>query len=178
MPALTKKHTTVLEPLIKPFERSPNKTIENDIRPGEDHNNEFLGAIHNGINNRRPKPFHQLTIRELEDNRIMDGLGKVLEKCYLWVIDEESVKIIWEKTMNIRRKEGNPQKPYVCHTNITGCKPAYIGGELFFCEDGNIYVNFASDRYGRPENEDKKKMALQYMRDCGYKNVIMTNYLG
>jgi len=106
----------------------------------------------------------------------MEG-GKLLDKCYLWVIDDVSIKIIWEKTSNVRRGEELPDKPFVCHTNITGCAPAYIGGELYFCADGNMYVNFASDRYGRPETEAKKLMAIQYMRDVGY-NPIMTTYLG
>lgn len=177
MPALSEKHIEVLGPLILPFDRSPEKNIDTDIRVGESHNTEFLDIIHDGIDNHNPDPFFQLTTQELEENRIMDG-GKLLDKCYLWVIDHISIKIIWEKTMNVRRGEEIPQKPYVCHTNITGCAPAYIGGELYFCENGNIYVNFASDRYGRPETEEKKQMAIQYMRDCRYKNVIMTNYLG
>jgi hypothetical protein len=177
MPALTKRHIEILEPLIKPFERSPEKSIDTHIRAGEDHNDEFLEIIHDGIDNHKPEPFFELTIQELKENRIIDG-GKLLDKCYLWVIDHVSIKIIWEKTMNVRRGEEIPQKPYVCHTNITGCEPAYIGGELYFCEDGNIYINFASDRYGRPETEEKKQMAIKYMKDCGYKNVIMTNYLG
>ncbi|MDC8001139.1 hypothetical protein POV26_08825 [Aequorivita todarodis] len=177
MPALTKQHIEVLGPLIKPFERSSKKPELKRIRPGEGHNEEFLPYIHDGINNHKPEPYYELTIQELEENRIMDGF-KLLEKCYLWVIDDVSIKIIWEKTLNVLRGEELPKKMYVCHTNITGCKPAYIGGELHFCENGNIYVNFASDRYGRPETEEKKQMAIQYMKDCGYKNVIMTNYLG
>lgn len=177
MPALSEKHITVLGPLIKPFERSPGKNIETHLKAGEGDNNEFLDIIHDGINNHKPKPYLELTLNELEKERIMDG-GKLLEKCYLWVIDHVSIKIIREKTMNVRRSEEIPNKPYVCHTNITGCKPAYIGGEMHFCENGNIYVNFASDRYGRPETDEKKQMAIQYMKECGYKNVIMTNYLG
>jgi hypothetical protein len=175
MAALSDNHKKVLGPLIEPFERSKNKTIETHLLKGEGHNDEFLKDIHDGIENTKPNPYHELSIDEVEKHRIMDG-GKYLDKCYLWVIDEISIKIIWEKTMNVLRGEEIPEKPYVCHTNITGCKRAYIGGELHFCENGNIYVNFASDRYGRPETEEKKLMAIQYIIDVGYKNVIMTNY--
>lgn len=172
MPALSTNHIQVLGPLIQPFERSPNKTID-DLKPGESHNNEFLSLIHDGINNHNPEPFYEITRQELQQYRIMDG-GSYPDKCYLWVIDKVSIKMIWEKTMNVRRGEARPDKMYVCHTNITGCDPAYIGGELYFCEDGNIYVNFKSDRYGRPETEEKKQMAIQYMEDVGYKNLVLT----
>lgn len=174
MPALSSDHIQVLGPLIQPFERSLNKTID-DLKPGEGHNSEFLNKIHDGINNHKPEPYHEITLEELKFYRIMDG-GSYPEKCYLWVIDAVSIKMIWEKTMNVRRGEAIPEKMYVCHTNITGCNPAYLGGELYFCQDGNIYVNFKSDRYGRPETEEKKRMAIQYMEYVGYKNLVLTNF--
>lgn len=176
MPIVSENHKNVLGPLIEPFERSPKKTIEDDIRKGEGHNDEFLDKIHDGRNNSFPEPLHIITVEELKKYRIEVG-GKFVEKCYLWVIDETSIKIIYELTRNVRREEELPEKGYVCHTNITGCKPAYIGGEIFFCEDGKAYVNFASDRYGRPETEEKKLMAIQYMRDCGY-DAVMTEFYG
>lgn len=174
MPAVNETHTKVLGPLIQPFQRSPDKALETHLRKGEGHNDEFLKSIHDGIDNNRPEPYHELTIEELKKYRINEG-GKYLEKCYLWVIDEVSIKIIWEKTSNILRGEEIPTKPFVCHTNITGCQPAYIGGELHFCADGNIYVNFSSDRYGRPETLEKRKMAIRYIEEVGYKNIVMTN---
>ena len=174
MPALSNHHIAVLGPLITPFERSPDKSMD-DLKPGEGHNNEFLNQIHDGIDNHNPEPYFEVTIEEFTQYRIMDG-GSFPDKCYLWVIDNVSIKMIWEKTRNERRGETLPKKKYVCHTNITACEPAFIGGELYFCEDGNIYVNFKSDRYGRPETDEKKQMAIQYMNDVGYTNLVMTDF--
>lgn len=173
MPALIEKHIAVLGPLIEPFERSPKKVFDfEDLKnKGESHNEEFGYAIHNGIDNGLPSnPTLKLTIQERDEFRILEG-GKCLEKCYLWVIDNVSIKIMWEKTPNVLRGESIPTKPYVCHTNITGCQKAFIGGEMYFCEDGNIYVNFLSDRYGRPETDAKKQMVIEAMEHMKYKNV-------
>ncbi|MBS1732010.1 MAG: hypothetical protein JST02_01820 [Bacteroidetes bacterium] len=170
MPALNNTHIAILQPLINPFDRSPDKTIENDLKEGEGHNDEFLQFIHDGIENNPPIQFTQITIAELNEYGILRG-GSHRPKCFLFVIDSVSIKIIWEGTRNTLRSSIG--KPFVCHTNITACSQAYIGGEMYFCEDGNIYVNFKSDRYGRPETEEKKQMAIQYIRDVGYQNVIL-----
>lgn len=172
MPAITEKHKKILGPLISPFYRSPEKTLETHLRKGEGSNDEFQDYIHDGIDNGYPNPFLQITIEERDENRILEG-GKFLEKCYLWVIDEVSIKIILELTPNTERGEEQPTKAYVCHTNITGCKDAFIGGELYFCEDGTIYINFSSDRYGRPESEEKKKMVITAMEHMKYNNIII-----
>jgi len=171
MPALNQQHIAILSPLITPFERSPEKSIEKDLLEGERHNDEFLSVIHDGINNKRPIQYVEISVEELHMHKIPKG-GSFADKCFLWVIDSISIKIIYEKTRNILRSSSRPDKPYVCHTNITACSKAYIGGEMYFCEDGNIYVNFKSDRYGRPETEEKKNMAIKYMIDVGYKNII------
>lgn len=170
MPALNNTHIVILQPLINPFDRSPDKTLENDLKEGEGHNNEFLQFIHDGIENNPPIQFTQITVAELNEHGILRG-GSYRPKCFLWVIDSVSIKIIWEGTRNILRSSIG--KPFVCHTNITACSQAYIGGEMYFCEDGNIYVNFKSDRYGSPETEEKKQMAIQYIRDVGYQNVTL-----
>tara|TARA_R110002020_G_scaffold250965_2_gene464873 strand:+ start:6113 stop:6640 length:528 start_codon:yes stop_codon:yes gene_type:complete len=175
MPAVSHIHVEVLGPLIAPFERSKKPENKKVIGKGEGHNDAFLDKIHDGINNNYPEPYYQISVDELNHFRIMEG-GSFPAKCYLWVIDEVSIKLIWEKTSNVLRGEELPDKPYVCHTNITGCNPAYIGGEIYFCENGHIYVNFKSDRYGWPETEEKKQMALQYMEYVGYKNLIMTEF--
>ena len=151
---------------IGPLERSKTKSIETHLFDGEKHNDEFAEFIHDGIENSEPPQFVKITIAELTEHNILSG-GSYSEKCFLWVIDEMSIKIIWEKTSNVRRYP----KQYVCHTNITGCAKAYIGGEMYFCEDGNIYVNFKSDRYGWVDSDDHKKSAIKYMEKVGYKNV-------
>lgn len=170
MPALEKRHISILEPLINPFDRSPSKTLEKDLKDGESHNDEFKEFIHDGINNNQPIQFTQITVDELHTYGILDG-GSYREKCFLWVIDSISIKMIWEGTRNSLRSSVG--KPFVCHTNITACSQAYIGGEMYFCENGNIYVNFKSDRYGRPDNEAKKLMAIEYINFVGYQNVIL-----
>ena len=177
MPALTDIHIKILGPLISPFERSSEKSLATHLRKGEGHKDEFLYAIHDGIDNHKPTtPYLELTIEERDTHGILEG-RKFIDKCYLWVIDEVSIKIIWEKTMNVLRGEEIPEKPYVCHTNITGCAKAYIGGEMYFCEDGNIYINFSSDRYGRPETLEKKLMVIEVMEYVKYKNVkILKDY--
>lgn len=174
MPYLQNHHIEKLQPLIEPFERSSRKSVERDLLTGEKHSEGFEDFIHDGCENNTPPQFVQLTDQELIDNNIEKG-GKFPPKCFLWVIDELSLKMIWEKTPNLLRSESRPDRPYVCHTNITGCKKAYIGGEMYFCENGNIYLNFSSDRYGFPETEEKKQMAVQYIEDCGYKNIIRTD---
>lgn len=173
MPALNNIHIAVLQPLIFPFERSPDKPpfdIEKLREVGEAHNDAFFDFIHDGVNNKPPIQYTQITVAELNEQGILRG-GSYRPKCFLWVIDSVSIKIIWEGTRNVLRSSIG--KPFVCHTNITACSQAYIGGEMYFCEDGNIYVNFKSDRYGRPETEEKKQMAIQYIRDVGYQNVIL-----
>src|SRR6185436_18849228 len=96
------------------------------------------------------------------ENRILEG-GKFLEKCYLWIIDAVSIKIMLELTPNVLRGTAIPQKPYVCHTNITGCQKAITGGEMYFCEDGNIYINFSSDRYGYRGADKRKERVIEVM---------------
>ena len=173
MPALNQQYIAILSPLIDPFERSPEKSIEKDLLEGEKHNDEFIVFIHDGIENNKPIQYVEITTDELHLHKILKG-GSFADRCFLWVIDSTSIKIIYEKTRNVLRSAARPEKPWVCHTNITGCSKAYIGGEMYFCEDGNIYVNFKSDRYGRPETEEKKQVAIQYMIDVGYKNIIRT----
>jgi len=173
MPRLTEFHIKSLQPLKSPFEGNPRK-IADDLLEGEKHNDEFIQFIHDGYEDKHPQQFVPVSIEELEKHNIHKG-GKYPEKCFLWVIDESSIKIIWEKTPNERRKASRPDRPYVCHTNITGSGKAYIGGEMYFCDNDNIYVNFSSDRYGTTASEENKIMAIQYIKDCGYKNVIRTD---
>ncbi|MGF7081944.1 hypothetical protein [Mucilaginibacter sp. UYCu711] len=172
MPALTDNHKKILGPLIKPFQRSGSKSIETDLLTGEDSNEPFLNFIHDGIENNHPIGYVEITEDELDTYQILN-YGSYAEKCFLWVIDDISIKIMWEKTSNVLRSEARPEKPYVCHTNITGCKEAYIGGEMYFCTNGNIYINFKSDRYGSVDVDAKKAMAKEYMEFVNYKNVIL-----
>lgn len=175
MPALSEKHIQLLGPPVLPFERSDTKTFDlDDLKSrGEAHNDEFQYAIYNGIDDGRPTtPYLEVTIEEKESERILKG-RKFKRKCYLWVIDETSIKIILEKTPNILRGSSISNKNYVCHSNITGCNPALAGGEMYFCEDGNIYMNFASDRYGYRGRDERKQNLISVMEHMLYKNIVL-----
>ncbi|NQX56865.1 hypothetical protein HQN86_24825 [Pedobacter panaciterrae] len=179
MPALQPNHIEGLSPLIFAFEGQKNKDRNIDVLEGEKENDLFFDFISDGRNNGYPKQFHNhllVSDEELETKKIKNGNSYPL-KCFLWVIDQESIKIIWEMTTNIKRKSLVPKKPYVCHTNITGIEgKAYIGGELYFCENGEIYVNFNSGRFGIVASEEKKRMAIQYIKDCEFKNVVRVDF--
>lgn len=177
MPELLEEHTKGLQPLIGAFEGHPSKTRETHLLEGERHNDEFIAVIYDGKDNNYPSQFHQhlfVTDQEIVEHKIDKGNPFPL-KCFLWIIDVKSIKLLWEMTPNISRKKSRPEKPFVCHTNITGDGLAYIGGEMYFCKNGNIYVNFNSDRYGVVATEEKKLTAIKYMEDCNYKNIIRTD---
>jgi hypothetical protein len=178
MPVLQQEHINQLSPLIYAFEGHPRKTRETHLLNGEKHNEEFLQFIYDGKDNQHPKQFHQgllVTDAEVQQYKIDKGNSFRL-KCFLWVIDANSIKILWEMTSNVKRGEYVIGKPFVCHTNITGENgQAYIGGEMYFCANGNIYVNFSSDRFGVVATEQKRQMAIKYMQDCNYKNIIRTD---
>ncbi|HEY5325918.1 MAG TPA: hypothetical protein VIJ27_02875 [Mucilaginibacter sp.] len=177
MPELTKIHTRGLLPIIHAFDGHPSKTRDKNLLDGEKHNDEFLQLIHNGKDNGFPPQFHKhllVSDAEVQQRKIDKGNPYPL-KCFLWIIDVISVKILWEMTPNLSRKKSIPEKPYVCHTNITGDGEAYIGGEMYFCENGITYINFNSDRYGVVASEQKKLMAIKYMEDCDYKNITRTD---
>lgn len=178
MPVINNEYSIGLKPLIDPFEGHPRKTRNDHLLEGEKHNDEFMQFIHDGRDNSFPNQFSKhllVTKEEISLHKIDLGNSYPL-KCFLWVIDSVSLKIIWEMTPNLRRKPSRPDKPYVCHTNITGSGKAYIGGEMYFCVNESIIVNFASDRYGYVSSEENKQMAIRYMKDCNYKNIIRADF--
>ena len=88
--------------------------------------------------------------------------GRLQVGRYLWIVDEEGLKLILEQTPNPTAERG-----IVCHTNITGGKPAFQGGELWFGIDNVLYINFKSGRYGAitPEHE---LAVLDYFRSLSF----------
>lgn len=174
MPELSRIHVIGLQPLIEAFEGHPSKTPKTHLLDGEKHNDEYLEVIYDGKDNQMPTQFSDellVTDVEIEHYKIDKG-NPYPAKSFLWVIDERSVKILWEMTPNSLRGAVRPDRPYVCHTNITGNGKAYIGGEMYFCQNGTILINFSSDRYGVVASEEKKNMAIQYFQDCNYKNIV------
>jgi hypothetical protein len=166
MPALNEDEKALLGPPVSPFERSEKAEHLRVLRDGEDHRAEFEDFIYDAIDDDKPtQSYVELEIYEID---IIRNTGTYREKCFLWVIDDnDSIKMIRETTRNALRTHD----PYVCHTNLTGAGKAYLGGELFFCEDGNIYVSPKSDRYGWPSPQ-QWQAALNYFRRIGYGNLV------
>lgn len=179
MPTVQQIHIVGLEPLIFAFDGQAGKSRETHVLDGERDSQLFSSNISDGRDNGFPKQFHKhlyVSDDEITKYNLHRG-GSYPLKCFLWVIDDISIKIIWEMTPNIERKTMVPDKPYVCHTNITGENgQAYIGGEMYFCENGEIFVNFSSGRFGIVASETKKQMAIKYIEDCKFKNIKRIDY--
>ena len=81
---------------------------------------------------------------------------------YLWVIDLSGIPYILECALP--ELGGEPPK----HTNLTGGKPASIGGELWFHTESSLFLSGKSGRYG-PRNEQQLADAVTVFEDYGYK---------
>ncbi len=168
MPALTDDEKELLGPIISPFERSNKEGDRRVLKDGETHRDEFEEYIHDAIENHKPTHgYVELTQAEIENH--INRTGRYQKKCFLWVIDGVSIKMIRERTRNVLRAL-NPE--HVCHTNLTGAGKAFLGGELFFGEDGTLYINYFSDRYGNPTSDVQWQTVLSYLRRVGYANVV------
>ena len=170
MSAFTPEEIEGLGGLIAPFEESKKSPEDLDLS-GEIEKDVCEAFIHDGRKNGKPKHHYvELTIDEVTKLR-QDKNIRFPEKAFLWVIDEESIKIVREKIANTARSH----KPeYVCHTNLTGYGKAFAGGEMFFCEDGKIYVNWLSDRYGgeRLFRGERWQTVLSHFQRVGYKDLV------
>lgn len=167
MPKLTEEEKEKFAPLIPAFGRNSRKPLEEKIpKDGETDREAFEHLIHPGDENGQPLQFVSISVTEVE---IFRQRGcKWAEKSFLWVIDEESIKIIREQNAN-RLRTHKPE--FVCHTNLTGNGRAYIGGEIYFCEDGRKFISPFSDRYGDPTPE-QWEAAKQYFQKVGYAPLI------
>lgn len=165
MAALTQAEKDLLGPLIEPFERSNKSPDRKILRDGETENVGFATPIHDGIQNGTP-PNH-VELSEEEINTHIKTKGRFKEKCFLWIIDETSVKISRELNRNSKRTH-DPE--CVCHSNLSGGGKAYIGGEMFFGVDGRIYINYFSDRYGNPSST-QWAAAKKHIESVGYTNL-------
>lgn len=168
MSALTGEEMKLLGPLISPFEESKKSAAEMDLS-GEIERDVCEAFIHDGRKNSKPKHLYiELTVAEIAT---LKANQRYPEKAFLWVIDETSIKIVREKIPNVARR----QKPeYVCHTNLTGYGKAFAGGELFFGEDGSVYINPWSDRYGgnRLFVDQRWQTVLSHFRRVGYTELV------
>ncbi|MBP7337757.1 hypothetical protein [Niveispirillum sp.] len=85
------------------------------------------------------------------------------ESRYLWVIRENCAPVAIE---NCEWGKGLKSE-IIKHSNLTGGKPAYSGGELWFIARDKIAVNGNSGRYG-PESEEELDAIVNALRRSGY----------
>ena len=93
-----------------------------------------------------------------EPPRERNGATKHL---YLWVINLVGIPYILEGALP--KLGGNLPK----HTNLTGGKPASVGGELWFRTQSSLFLSGKSGRYG-PRNERQLADAVTVFEDYGY----------
>jgi len=86
---------------------------------------------------------------------------------YLWTIDEQGIKLGWERTyMPTERK-------MITHTNLSP-DGAFFGGEVWFVSESEIVINAGSGRYGNwredpAESARRYEIAIQMFEALGYK---------
>jgi hypothetical protein len=80
---------------------------------------------------------------------------------YLWVIDANGIPYIIESPL---KAIGN-QVPK--HTNITGGKEAYLGGEMWFNSQESLYISGGSGRYP-PSDERQLQEAAEIFESFDY----------
>jgi len=173
MADLTQAEKDLFGAIIKPFERSDKSSDKKQPKDGEVERDGFLQFIHTVDWDGEPPQHISLSqdeIISLTNDPLVFRANRTLyrEKCFLWVIDSSSLRIIREKTRNEKRTHDSD---FVCHTNLTAWGEAYIGGELLFGDDGNIYINYFSDRYGNP-SATQWETAKQVFIRLGYQNLI------
>lgn len=160
---------------ISPFERSENKDAATALRDGEKEDDVCQDTIYVVTWDGDPPKLTKLShaeIAELKNDfiRFRDNKALYREKCFLWVIEEKSLKIAREKTRNVKRTH---DPDFICHTNLTNAGIAYIGGEALFGEDDILYINNFSDRYGGRNTPPElwaasKKVFIEH----GYTNIF------
>lgn len=149
-----------LGPAVFPFARSQFKRT---VEEGEDII--FVDTILpiTGQNSIKPTT---LPVSIITEDR--PTLGK-----YLWIIDEQGLKVIPESTPN-----PYADRKVVCHTNITGGSPALQGGELWFGDDGSVYLNYKSGRYGAIVGTPgifHRLAVLDFFRSLGFDPVVLAD---
>ena len=169
MAAPTPEQIQNLGPAIMPFDRSRTKTIDSLQRGAEDILYTEETGVYNATNNNEPDDIVRITVEELEF--VKTKPNEIVAKKYLWVIRTNDMRIMPERIPNLKRT----RKQIVCHTNLTGEAEALQGGELYFCENGNLYINNSSDRFGCREEDalynTHRAAVLQYFLSV-YQNVF------
>jgi len=166
MAALILEEKKLLPQMVEPFGRSNKAPEAKVLKDGE--YEDFLHAVHSAEFNGEPDDVVYVTEEEIETHIKINGRFK--EKCFLWVINETIIRIIREKTRNVKRTH---DPTCICHTNLTGGGRAHMGGEMFFAEDGRVFINPFSDRYGGENISIAQWEATkQYFINVGYTNLV------
>ena len=85
---------------------------------------------------------------------------------YLWVLTDGGILFIKETPI----AELNSALPK--HTNLTGGKPAYVGGQLWFETGESIFVSGGSGRY-KPIDAEQLEAAVGVFRAFGYNPISL-----
>ena len=162
MPLPNENEIAKFGPLIAPFGRNTRTDKNKILAKGEDIYYGIEHGTYDASSNGFPDDLVTVNIQTFElllEDCPLHKEDYINEK-YLWVIGEWGLRMIRELTPNKARKP----KQYVCHTNLTGGKHAYQGGELWFCEDGRVGINFFSDRYGAQTTEEWETVISHFHR--------------
>ncbi|HEY5124958.1 MAG TPA: hypothetical protein VIK14_14595 [Ignavibacteria bacterium] len=152
--------------LIEPFQRNTRGKTKSSLKPAHATNSlesgigdKIFDATNDGM------PHHPTEINFVTDEVVKQIDSYQIQKeqkkayCFLWLLNEEGLKILWENVKNLLDEEDGEVK----HTNITEAGLAFHGGELFFTNDKRIFVNNKSDRYGDSKNNHWKAV-IGYFR--------------
>lgn len=116
--------------------------------------------------------FSPTTLGEIPPNAIIfKELSEIITKTeirengkYLWVINKEAELLI---LLEVTENKDNEIRGHICHSNLTKGEEAYQGGELWFMENGEVYITFSSGRY-HAFNKLQEEGVLEYFKYKGY----------
>ena len=157
MPKPTAEIKELIRELEEPFGRR-NRSAGTKLKPTDGETNDFRYSNFDASADGLPPKVKKI-----------DGLPKTkdqgLRYKYLWIINNDGLFLQLEATPNPAAARG-----CICHTNLTAGAKAYQGGELWFHEDGTLYVNYSSGRYGA-ETKKQRNGVLKYFGEVGYTKV-------
>jgi hypothetical protein len=157
MPKLSADTFLKFGEMVNPYQRKNRLSPNAEPMSVDDEAEKTLFASHNLSDDGLPEGVHLASEENTNNN-----------DCYLWVIDNTGIKVLWEQT------HCESDRGYICHTNITGGEKAYHGGELWFVAGNKIILNHDSGRYdhGTPEEKAAVKAAFESL---GFEVLRMTD---
>ena len=151
MAAPTSAQIERLGPLVKPFERRSGELQEGEAIVFNAYTTDITDG---GLPPDCVKVQKDVARRQGKEGR------------YLWIIDTSGLRVMKEDIANPFALKG-----CMCHTNITGGAPALQGGELWFGDDGALYINNKSGRYGASTSEQEEAV-LEYFMSIGHNDIV------